>query len=297
MEKIISFRAKPQSVDTDNRILRGVILAKSGEAKGHGIHVDTKFLDELVKLLKDGAVCNFGHNYDNLGLQIGRIKNVRREADMVKGDLYIYENADKSPIRPNMGTWLMDQAKEDPESVMLSVRFKIAYHYQLSSNGTEIILPSDLYFAQIDPNKPLFVMPESIKSVDVVDDGAITDKMFSTETEKGFFSKLFKYFQSQEMTEKGAYISVGSKQFKADDIILLLNQVQELRNIDGEMRSKVDILTQKISTLETENAALRAAPAADLTKGDTASQQSKYFSVADKFNAAINASLKNKKNA
>jgi hypothetical protein len=126
----------PESVDVEKRILRNVILAQVGEAKGHGVFVEQKFIEAIAaQSPTEGVLSNFGHNWDNMGLQFGRVKNVHVEGNQTKGDLHIYANADNSPRFPNMGTWLMNQATEDPASVMLSISTNTTRAFKKSSSN------------------------------------------------------------------------------------------------------------------------------------------------------------------
>lgn len=311
-EKIISFKANPESVDVENRVIRNAILAKAGEAKGHGFSIEQKFITDLVAQCNNGLLSNFGHNRDNMGLQLGRAKQVRCEGDTAVGDLYIYQNADNSPRFQGMGTWVLNQAKEDPSSIMLSIRFIPSHFYQYDANGKETILRTDWWG---DPtvefkDRPVYCALRQMKSVDVVDEGALTETMFANpKEENGFFSRLFSLLSLKNMkdtdferaheaakrtpgpdedtdnldlhnrgggTNDGAIIWVAEKQFKAADIMAMLEEITALKSGDGEMRSKIDLLKQKVGQLETKNAELeaentelKAEPNGELTNGDT----------------------------
>lgn len=322
--KIITFKAQAQadSVDLENRVIRNVIMAEVGEAKGHGISVEQKFIDALVQAGKKEVLSNFGHNWDNMGLQLGRVKNVHADGGKAMGDLHIYQNADNSPRFPQMGTWVMQQAAEDPASLMLSITFNAAYYYQYDGNGTEIKLSTNRWGDPLPTflNQTVFVALGKLYSVDVVDSGALTNTMYSQKSESpSFLQAMWQFFTGNKMKDKefemsapgpdgvddgglnktegggtndGAIIWVGDKQFKADDITNMLSEITALKSGDGEMRSKIDLLTQKVGQLEAENTELKAEPAATLTNGETGgTMPTKKMTAADKFNAAINASL------
>jgi hypothetical protein len=318
--QVISFKAKPESVDMENRVLKNVILAKVGEAKGHGMCIEQKFIDDMVALAANGVRSNFGHNWNNLGLQLGRVQGVKTNGDMAIGDLYIYANADSSPRVPQMGTWVMNQAKEDPESLMLSISFKPSYYYQLDDEGKEIQVQEDWWgdFKRQFDDRPVYVAIAQLYSVDVVDSGALTEKMFNEgekQESKGFFHAIMQYFkgnnQSDNMenntidlgnkggngTSDGGYVWVGGKQFKAEEVATAFNELTALKSSEATLRTQFDAQTARITELEAENVELKAKPADTLTNGETgaSSSQKTTMSASEKFNAAINASLTPKK--
>jgi hypothetical protein len=295
-ETTISFKAKPESVDAENRILRNVILAQVGEAKGHGVSVEQKFLNELSAQAQTDVLSNFGHNWNNMGFQLGRVKAVHVEGDKVLGDLHIYSNADNSPRFPQMGTWVMNQAQEDAESLMLSIRFQAAYFYQYDDKGTEIKLRRDYWGDLVSQfsEKPIYVALGKLLSVDVVDSGALTDKMFAQPSESdGFFKKLLQLFKSDKMKDKefemaaepvaaprpdevidnvppviaAAQITIGDKTFKAEDVTKLLTELSALKAKDADNQTFMSAFKAEIKLLKAENVELKALPAATPTAG------------------------------
>ncbi len=60
---------------------------------------------------------------DGLGKHVGRVKNLRREGDKVRGNLLISNTAMDTPIgggRP-LGAYLMDLAESDPGALGMSL--------------------------------------------------------------------------------------------------------------------------------------------------------------------------------
>lgn len=313
--QVIRFKAKPESVDMENRVLKNVILAKVGEAKGHGISIEQKFIDDMVALAANGVRSNFGHNYNNMGLQLGRVQGVKTSGDMAIGDLHIYANADNSPRVPQMGTWVMNQAKEDAESLMLSISFKPSHYYQIDDEGKEIQLQEDWYgdAKRKFDDRPIYVAIAQLYSVDVVDSGALTDKMFNEgdrRESKGFFHTLMQFFKSNNQSDNmenkpielekkegdGAYVWVGGKQFTSEEVTTAFNELSTLKLGETTLRTQFDAQTKRIAELEAENVELKAKPAEKLTNGETGGTPPKTaMSASEKFNAAINASLPTKK--
>ena len=317
-DKIISFKANPESVDVENRVIRNAILAKAGEAKGHGFSIEQKFIDKLVEqCATEGLLSNFGHNWDNMGLQLGRAKDIRCEGDTAMGDLYIYANADNSPRFKGMGTWVLNQAKEDPSSIMLSIRFRLSHFYQYNAQNQEIPLQTNRWGEPIKVFKDatIFAALDTVKSVDVVDEGALTETMFSeNKDEQGFFSRLINFITGKSMTNQtspddggtndGAIIWVGEKQFKAADVTAMLTEITALKAENDEKRTNSELLTAKLAAadeklvmlesekngLVAENLALKAVPAGVLTNGATGSNAK----TADPEFAAFGAALRRK---
>jgi hypothetical protein len=302
-DKIITFKAKAQaeSVDLENRVIRNVIMAQAGEAKGHGISVEQKFIDAVVTQSQNEVLSNFGHNWDNMGLQLGRVKNVHSVENKAVGDLHIYNNADNSPRFPNMGTWVMQQAAEDPESLMLSISFKSAYYYQYDNSGTEIKLSRDRWGDPIPTfsNQTVFVALGTLLSVDVVDSGALTDTLYSSQKTESpsFFQAMWQFLTGSKMKDKefemsaergpddvdggglnktegggtndGAIIWVGDKQFTAESVTKMLAEIAAVQSGNRDLMSKNSLLVQKLAEIEAENIELKAEPAATPTNAET----------------------------
>jgi hypothetical protein len=298
-EQIIAFKANPQSVDMASRTIRDVILAAVGEAKGHGFSVESKFLDELVKQSASGIKSNFGHNWNNMGLQFGRVNNVRRDGDNAVGDLVVYENADKSPIYPMMGTWAMNQAQEDPESIMLSIRFQPSHYYQYDDKGKEVKCRYSYYdgVQKEFKDKPVYIALKKLYSIDLVDEGALTDKMFSEE--RGFLKQFADFLKKDSNMDNEttlpvaaakrpdevidgvppvieaaaakteATIELAGKTYKATDITGLLTELAAERREKEDNTLLMQGLKARVRELETENKGLKALPAAELTNGMT----------------------------
>lgn len=313
-DKIISFKAKPESVDLETRIIRNAILAQTGEAKGHGFSIEQQFITDLVSQANDGVLCNFGHNWDNMGFQLGRATAVKTMGNAAVGDLTIYSNADNSPKMKGMGTWVLNQAKEDPESIMLSICFAPSYFYQYDENGKSVTCRQDWWGDPIVEfkDRPMFVALRKLRSVDVVHSGALTDKMFG-EGERGFFQKFMDYLKKDkkdmantpqnapnpdDVIDKptpviaAAQITIGDKTYKAQEVTDLLTQLAALKEKDTDNQSFMAAFKAEIKQLKSENAELKATPAADLTDGATGNPApAKTMSRSEKFNASINASI------
>jgi len=188
LHKVRLAAKSPANVDTENNAIMDVILCEVGTAKGHGFAVEQSFIDavaEAGKKMKE-VKCNLGHNWDNLGKQLGRFKNIRLDGTRVLGDLYFYNAADNSPVAPGMAQWVKDLAAEDASALMCSIVFYSDFYYQKDENGTEIKVweynDDDMW---ISPNydMPIYIKFKELISCDIVDEGALTTTLFSAENE------------------------------------------------------------------------------------------------------------------
>lgn len=188
-KEILLKRGPKQSqlqVDRENNIIHDVIVCQVGDIKDYREwSINEAFLNDLVKQgnkAKDGLLCNYGHNYDNLGKRLGRISNYRISGNKVIADLKIFEAADKSPGNEKLGTYVMDLAIEDNKAIMFSIKFSRDYFYQ-EHGGKELkVWYYDEQYNWITPN-PAFgkVYPKlaEFNCVDVVDEGAATNEFFA----------------------------------------------------------------------------------------------------------------------
>ena len=318
-EQILSFRAKPGGVDMATRTIKGAILAEVGEAKGHGFSVEQKFINDLVADTKDnGLLSNFGHNYNNMGLQLGRATGISVKGTQAVGDLTIFENADNSPKFPKMGTWVLKQAAEAPDSIMLSIRFQPSHFYQYDTNGKEITLRQDWYGDPIAEfkEKPIYVGFRKAFSVDVVDEGAITQKMFSDKKDFSLLEKLREIFggpkneppkpvlnnEEKNDTEMES-IKIGEKSFSAADITAMQTELALQKQVNKLCEEKITALSAQITEKDARIAELSKQPAAALSAAqmpdanaatDNAPLNTKKvtaFQRANKFRSFVNNTL------
>lgn len=194
--RAMSMGAKPKGVDKENRMMNGVVVAQAMQIKDYrgadyGMELDANFLRDLfayAKKQKEGVLSNFGHNYNNLGRRLGRMTNFTLEGDTIYADINIFKSADTSPGLLGMGTHVLDQAEEDPGSMMFSIRFSYKYLFQRDTGGSEV----KVYY--YDSKKSTYVMPNpdmgavyfkfsALSSVDLVDEGAATNSLFSSQDE------------------------------------------------------------------------------------------------------------------
>lgn len=170
--------SKSFGVNMKTRTLEGAIVMQTGEARGHGVDIDGATLDAIVELgnaQEKGVKGRFGHPElctDALGTYLGRWSNFRREGDLVRADLAIDETADESPTRPDQGTYVLGLSETSPDMLGCSVVVMAEYEYRVNPDGTRQRDENDDYL-------PPLLRPVTLEAVDIVDEPAATESMFS----------------------------------------------------------------------------------------------------------------------
>lgn len=134
-------------IDRENGVLYDVVMAEEGEAKGHGMHLEAEFIEDLVAYdqkhySKRGLKNRFDHPGacdGTMGTQMGYFRNFRTKKKGSKmqaiADLHLLSAADLSPTKPNMREWMLRMAEEAPDFVMQSIVFKPGRYYQRDKAG------------------------------------------------------------------------------------------------------------------------------------------------------------------
>lgn len=124
-----SFAVDPEGGDNGLGIITGMAVITRGEALGHGLWIDSSFLDSVVEGINsspNGVKARFTHpglSSDGLGTYLGRVKNATRDGDIVRGDLHFSEAAYNSPDG-NLAEYVMTLAMDDPEAFGNSIVFR-----------------------------------------------------------------------------------------------------------------------------------------------------------------------------
>lgn len=138
---------EPSKIDAENGILHDVVMVEEGEAKGHGFHLESEFISDLVKydarvFGSRGVKARLGHpgmSDDTMGSQMGYFQNFRERKKKGKmqaiADLHLLESADISPTKPNMREWVIGMADEAPDFIMSSIVFRPGRYYQKAKDG------------------------------------------------------------------------------------------------------------------------------------------------------------------
>lgn len=175
------------TTDTANDALYGVVLCQVGEAKGHGVLLDSIFIqqahDSFVALhTVDGLKCRFGHPgmcFDAVGTFIGRFHNPRISEDgsQLLADLYFDPSARISP-NGDMVAYVSTLAESDPKAIMSSIVFQCGPSIYKDTEGVEYL---DRYDAEGNYIRGLmeYARLDELNACDLVDEGAATEGLFS----------------------------------------------------------------------------------------------------------------------
>ena len=197
------------AIDRERGIIEGVTVCQLGEARGHGVIVNDEFLDRVVQFgnaNRSGIKSRFGHPtacHRSLGSFMGRQKRFRREGDKVLADAFFSNAARGSPNGGDIYNYVFDIAETDPEAIMYSIQFSEGEPYKVNELGDRVTA-EDPEFDDIE-GLP-FAVIEDLKHVDFVDQGAVTNGLFSSETIAGeiatFFDENPDFFEAISEDEK-----------------------------------------------------------------------------------------------
>ncbi len=177
-----------ENIDRDKGIIKGVHICCEGEAKGHYINLDRDFIKDVTKLGNEqqtGVKSRFGHpnmSSTTLGTFIGRFHNYRNtyiDRDGIKSltsiaDLHLDESSKKSP-NGNLYDYTLELAETNPDMFGSSIAFiEGATKYKKEKTGEKDDKGHDIY-----KDKP-YVTINSLLATDLVDDGAATDRLYSS---------------------------------------------------------------------------------------------------------------------
>lgn len=179
--------SKAAGIDKEARLMTGVLLCRVGEAKGWGYSIEASFLTDMLKFVKKNMSgrlqCNMGHRWDANFFQLGRFDKLRLAEDgkAIVADLTVYDAADKSPVLAGMANWFLDIADEDSEAVMCSINGSASGFYQYDAKGNKVYVEYSYWSGPRKrfEEKPVFAEFKDITSCDIVDNGALTDNLFS----------------------------------------------------------------------------------------------------------------------
>jgi hypothetical protein len=179
-----SFAAAPSlKVDVETGTIKGVAIARVGEAKGHGVFLDQEFINEIVRLGNakqnakgepSGIKVRFGHPNmcsTALGTFLGRAKNFYVEGEFARADLFLSRSAKDAP-GGDLFNYVLQLAKTNPDMFGMSIVFEPGQSIKIGEDGIKIP-ETDPEFDSIDGN--VFTSINKLLAADVVDDPAATD--------------------------------------------------------------------------------------------------------------------------
>jgi hypothetical protein len=162
-------------VDKEKGIIKGVSVVRMGIAKGHGVWLDSQFIDKVVEMGSEhemGLKARFGHPNmcsDALGTFIGRYKNFRRVGDIAVADLHLDESAKISP-NGDLYEYVLSMANSNPDMFGTSIVFKAgeSYFEEVVNEDEETVTREYATIAEL-------------LAADLVDTPAATDSLFSAD--------------------------------------------------------------------------------------------------------------------
>lgn len=179
------------AIDADKGVIEGVSVVTAGEAKGHGVNLDSEFVADVVEMgneKRQGLKARYGHpnmSSTALGTFIGRFKNFRRDGEQARADLFLSNEARETP-HGDLHSYVMGMAKNEPDMFGTSIVFTPGKEYVRGDEGEKIY---DFY--SVDPitgirfakseyeDLPIFVECEALHGCDAVDEPAANDGLFS----------------------------------------------------------------------------------------------------------------------
>jgi len=167
-------------INADKGVIEGVSVCTIGEAKGHGVNLDSEFI-EAVRAFgaskKQGLKARYGHpnmSSTALGTFLGRFKNFTVDGDQVRADLFLSNEAKNTP-QGDLYAYVMGMATNEPDMFGTSIVFTPGRTYQWGDEGEKIIVDQ----FGMDDDKPLFVECEALHACDAVDEPAANEGLFS----------------------------------------------------------------------------------------------------------------------
>lgn len=251
----------------DEGVITGVAIITKGEALGHGVWIDDKFLSDVVEAgnaLARGVKVRLGHpsfGADAIGSYLGRIKDFRLDGDTVRGDLILSKAAKISP-RGSLFDYVLAMAEEAPDMFGLSIAF--------DSSGT--------YTTEDEPDKDYIVL-DKLYAVDLVDEPAanpaglfearvaseeIVNNKGVTEMNASEMRKWIEAFGAEKALE---YFDAGMSFEDAQDAAAEEKKLGELEDLQAALAEK-DAMVKELEAKVAEQAAKIAELEAAMAEAD-----------------------------
>lgn len=269
----VSFEDAPPQVDAESGILRDVVLAQVGEAKGHKRHLDQDFINELVRQGEEvysrrGLKSRFGHpsmSADTMGTQLGVYYNFRVRGEQAIADLYLLDASAHSP-KGNLREWTLKMAAERPDFIMNSIVFQPGEDYYYNDEGEKVYFrdwEGEHKYEKAPPDgKDVFVTLKTLHFSDLVEQGAATDSLFSVEFNREKFAVAAHEFLNERedidafiranpeklvkfLSERGISLQKTSWFEKLTDLFTPSAKLESLT-------ANVEALTQQLDTLQAQ---------------------------------------------
>jgi len=163
-------------VDRDKGIIYNAAICTPGEAKGHGVKLDSEFIESVVAQgngAKNGMKVRYGHpsmSSTAFGTFIGRVKNFREEGGVARADIFMSNEAKNAP-GGDLYEYVLGMAENESDMFGTSIVFKPGKQYSRNEDGTK-------NYDKLG-DEP-FIECEKLLGADVVDEPAANpDGLFS----------------------------------------------------------------------------------------------------------------------
>jgi hypothetical protein len=174
-----AFGSKVGKVDKEKGIIYDIAVVTPGEAKGHGVQLDSEFVETVVSQgneIKGGVPMRFGHptmSGNAIGTFMGKAKNFRvDDKGIARADAFL-SNVAKDTPSGDLYTYVLNLSEEQPDAFGTSIVFKPGKKYVRNEDGSK-------NYASFGDEIP-FVECDKFSKVDFVDDPAANpDGLFAT---------------------------------------------------------------------------------------------------------------------
>jgi hypothetical protein len=185
----IQYHQTFDSISDELGFIKGITIVKEGEAKGHNLFINSKFLDDVVRFGNErtaGIKARFGHPNicsSALGTYLGRYKNFRKIDDKVLADLFLDASAKTSP-KGNLYEYVLQLARTNPDMFGASISFKRgeSTFESFQSDGKE--------------QRREYASITDLYATDLVDDPAATDGLFEAFQHDDLSSQVTQFLDS-----------------------------------------------------------------------------------------------------
>ncbi len=189
------FHAAPEAVEGNT--IKNVAVCTMGVAKGHGVHLDSEFIDRVVlqgNQKRNGLKARFGHPSmcsTALGTYLGTFKNFHRDGNIARADLHVSNEANNSP-NGRLGDYVLSMAENAPESFGTSICFTPGETFRKDlETGENIYMSAETSFDSNLVSEELFVELDTLHGCDAVDEPAANEGLFSGESIAGQLEMFF----------------------------------------------------------------------------------------------------------
>jgi len=277
-------RAAPEGeVNEDRGIIERVSVCTVGEVEGHGVHIDSEFIERVAELgseKKQGLKARFGHPNmcsTALGTFIGRFKNFAVDGDQVRADLCLSNAASDTP-HGDLRAYVLNMAKEEPDMFGTSIVFTPGRAFQRNDKGEKEIIND----WEADSDRPVFVECDALHACDTVDEPAANDGLFSAFSGETIAGQITEFLDLnphifEAVTENPEILDALSKHGDKLDEFFSRYRASREQSKESDMdnkKTKAEVESEALAAKEAEELKLNEeAEAAELATKEAAEKE------------------------